>query len=78
MVAPLSCAVQENVKDTFLILKHIKPMGLLDVFFQSLSVEAANVSQAPSEPSSSIGPIFEDTAPKQGCKFVAIDLSNFE
>ena len=51
-------------------------MGLLDALFQSLHVEATNVSQTPSKPSSSIGPNFEDVAPKQGHKFVAIDLSN--
>ena len=53
-------------------------MGLLDALFQSLNVEAANVFQAPSEPSSSIGPNFEDVAPKKGRKFVAIDLSDSE
>ena len=50
-------------------------MRLLDALFQSLNVEATNVSQAPSKLSSSIGPNFEDVAPKQGRKFVAIDLS---
>ena len=53
-------------------------MGLLDALFQSLNVKATNVFQAPLDPSSNIGPNFEDVAPKQGCKFVAIDLSNFE
>ena len=47
-------------------------MGLLNALFQSLNVEAANASQAPSEPSSSIGPNFEDVAPKQGCKFIRL------
>ena len=53
-------------------------MGLLDVLFQSLNFKATYVSQTPLEPSSSIGPNFEDVAPKQGCKFVAINLSDFE
>ena len=53
-------------------------MGLLDALLHSLNVEASNVFQAPSEPSSSIGPNFEDVAPKQGRKFVAIDVSDSE
>lgn len=53
-------------------------MGILDVLFQSLNVEATIVSQASSQPFSNIGPKFEDVAPKQMHKLVAIDLCDFK
>ena len=52
-------------------------MGLLDVLFQKFNVKATNLSQVLFGPSSSIGPNFEDVAPKQSRKFVTIEFFKF-